>query len=163
MEPSVIRTLDERGVDIFRINFSHTREEDIETTIDHVLSVTAKPLCLDLEGAQIRGGLVENDGVHFPEGAFVTIHRKPVTGDARNINLTPGFVVDEIAPGDLISIDFDTLLLQVTERTSEGLTAHIVCGGFVRSNRAVTVDRPIHLTLLTSKWQESQLSVGIRT
>src|SRR6266516_2409425 len=58
MSEDVIRQLDRAGVDLFRINLSHTAFERLDGAIDLVRRATAKPLCLDLEGAQVRCGAI---------------------------------------------------------------------------------------------------------
>lgn len=52
--PSIIKEMDEAGVDIFRINLSHTAIEDIETVYTMLTSWTDKPVCPDTEGIQLR-------------------------------------------------------------------------------------------------------------
>jgi pyruvate kinase len=160
IEPQVIRKLDQAGVDIFRINLSHTRAEDIRSWIDRIQSATSKPLCLDLEGAQIRTGVIANQRVDFEDGSLVKIHGCPCPGDAENIPLTPGFVIGEIQPGDLVSIDFDTALLQVLAHCGGHLLARVLCGGRVGSNKAVTVDRPIVLPPISRKDEEA-IHIGL--
>ena len=59
--PQVIEALDERGVDLFRINLSHTPPQAIRSTIEFVQRVSATPICLDSEGPQVRCGLVNED------------------------------------------------------------------------------------------------------
>jgi pyruvate kinase len=157
-DPQVIQKLDRAGVDIFRINFSHTRAEEIRAAIEGIQAATSKPLCLDLEGAQIRSGYMANQRVDFTDGSLVKVHGAPILGDAENLQLTPGFVIGEIQPGDLICVDFDTLLLQVLENRGDHLLSLVLCGGRVGSNKAVTVDRPIALPPVSAKDRE-----GIRT
>lgn len=142
-------------MDIFRINFSHTNSEEIRSAIANVQAATSKPLCLDLEGAQIRSGYMSNQRVDFSDGSLVKVHGRPHLGDAENIQLTPGFVIEEIQPGDLICIDFDTLLLQVLENRGDHLLSQVLCGGRVGSNKAVTVDRPIPLPPISPKDEEA--------
>ncbi len=161
METSTIKKLDDMGVGVFRINLSHTPLDQIEKNVKHIIASTDKPLCLDLEGAQVRSGLMANNRDVFEEGGVVRIHKDPLVGDAKNINLTPSFVVDEIEPGDLISIDFDTLLLHVYKREGETLLAKVVSGGTVGSNKAVTVDRNIILPPLSPKDKEAVV-IGLK-
>ena len=52
----VIRALEERGVDLFRINLSHTPPEAVEPTITLIRRYSNAPICLDTQGAQVRCG-----------------------------------------------------------------------------------------------------------
>ncbi len=61
LRPEIIRGLDERGTDLYRINLSHTSLEQIEPAIELIRSVSSTPISLDTEGAQVRCGYVEED------------------------------------------------------------------------------------------------------
>jgi len=148
-----IKQLDQMGVDIFRVNLSHTTQDDIEPNIQKILQSTSKPLCIDLEGAQIRNGHMKGGQIFYQVGDKVKIYRAPVLGDQNNLSLAPEVAFEEIAVGDLISIDFDTLLLKVEEKCESHLVGYVVSGGIVGNNKAVTVDRDIHLPPLSPKDQ----------
>jgi len=49
-----VKKLTKKGVDLFRINLSHTKLEDVRKIIENIQSWTDVPVCLDSEGAQIR-------------------------------------------------------------------------------------------------------------
>lgn len=52
--PSIVKAMDKAGVDIFRINLSHTALEDFEFVYNTLQSWTDKPVCPDTEGVQRR-------------------------------------------------------------------------------------------------------------
>jgi pyruvate kinase len=54
LNDGVIQRLEELGVDIFRLNLSHTRPGDIASTLQYIKSRTAVPICLDTEGICIQ-------------------------------------------------------------------------------------------------------------
>ena len=58
--------LEERQVDLFRINLSHTRLEAVAETIEHIQSFSSVPICLDTEGAEVRTGKMQ-EGVVVAE------------------------------------------------------------------------------------------------
>jgi pyruvate kinase len=62
LRPEVITRLDERGVDLFRINLSHTPLEAVAPAIELIRSCSATPVCLDTEGAQVRCGPMRRAG-----------------------------------------------------------------------------------------------------
>ena len=61
--PSIVKAMDKAGVDIFRINLSHTEPEDVETVYTMISSWTDKPVCPDTQGVQHR-----NNPRHFGFG-----------------------------------------------------------------------------------------------
>ena len=68
LKKGVIKRLEDQGVDLFRLNLSHTRIEDLEGQIDFIRDSTSVPLCLDTEGAQIRTGTLKSGELEFEEG-----------------------------------------------------------------------------------------------
>ena len=68
----VIRALEERGVDLFRINLSHTPPEAVEPTIALIRRYSNVPICLDSQGAQVRCGKMA-EGTTLAAGTTITI------------------------------------------------------------------------------------------
>ncbi len=147
LNDAVIARLDRLGVDIFRINLSHTPTDQIEPALKIIRGATQKPICLDSEGAQVRNAVMKDGRVRVESGTIVQLHSETRVGDALNIQLTPAYVVSHLKPGDLVSIDFDTVVLRVLENNR----AQVISGGWVGSNKAVTVDRTIPLECMSSK------------
>ena len=161
MHDTVIKRLADMGTDLFRINLSHTAEIDIEETILKISRVTDVPICIDTEGAQVRNGMMVDGMVRYSEGSSIRIHRDEVVGDASKLSLKPSFVLDQIEVGDLISLDFDSVLLGVTRKAAQYVEARVLSEGSVGSNRAVTIDRPIELPPLSRK-DRVAIDIGLR-
>jgi pyruvate kinase len=146
--PDVIRQLDERGVDLFRLNLSHTPPETLRPTVELVRRHTRKPLCLDTDGAQVRCGRVES-GLVLEAGKIVRLTPEPVTGTAERLSLRPGTLFTTLRSGHLLSVDFNGALLRVVEVQADAAQAVVLEEGAVGSNRAVTIEPPPSLPALT--------------
>ena len=157
MNEHVIRRMDELGVDLFRINLSHTRLEDVGETIRFVAAISDTPICLDTEGAQIRTGAMSGGVVEVAENLLITataaVAGRPGTRD--HLGLYPGDVIDRLRQGDLISIDFDAVLVQVVDTAPGTAILRVLNPGRIGSNKAVTVQRPLTLAPLTDKDREA--------
>lgn len=162
MNREIIMKLDNLGIDMFRINLSHTNIEDLEAILSNIKKCTKKPICLDTEGAQIRISRVEGNEVRFEDEGLVEIVKETILGNARKISFNPAHIITELKPGDLISIDFDSVLLQVMSSGNHSVTAKVISGGKVRSNRAVTVDREIALPSISEK-DKKAIEIGQRS
>jgi pyruvate kinase len=164
LSAGVIEQLDREGVDLFRINLSHTPLESLEACIRLVQSASAKPLCLDLEGAQVRCGAMA-PGVALREGDRVRLTADQVEGDDRELTLWPRSVFAALRPGSLVSIDFDGAQLRVHQTGRDHAEAVVVDGGLVRSRKGVVVDPAPELAALTEKDRaaiELGTAIGIR-
>jgi len=150
LKGEVIERLDELGVDLFRINLSHTPLEAVEDTIDYARRHSSVPVCLDTEGAQVRCGQVEPDVV-LEAGADVTLTAETVFSDGSALTLWPRSVFAGLRVGSVVGIDFDGVQLRISEATDGHATATVLKGGRVRSNKGSTVEPPVELPALTEK------------
>ena len=164
LKPDVIAGLDRRGVDLFRINLSHTGPDEVEDTIGFVREHSQVPICLDTEGAQVRCGAM-SAGVALSEGQPVKLLPGNERGSHDAIALRPVSIFDGLQTGTVIRVDFDGAALRVTGVTSGGAEAVVIQGGKVGSNKAVTIDPPPPLPSLTQDDLtaiELGVSAGIR-
>lgn len=150
LRPEILRGLDERGTDLYRINLSHTSLERIEPTIELIRSVSSTPISLDTEGAQVRCGPVE-DGLVLDEGREVILTAELVQGSRERLTLWPDVVFETLVPDTRVGIDFDGVVLRVRDVTDGEAIASVLHGGQVRSNRAVKMDPPPELPALSEK------------
>jgi pyruvate kinase len=71
----VIARLEDLGVNLFRINLSHTKIDDLPRIVDYIRGRSAVPVCLDTEGAQIRTGDIAQKEIILRENSVVHICR----------------------------------------------------------------------------------------
>lgn len=162
-----LRKIKDKGVDFVRVNMSHSSLEDLETSIAMARKVGI-PFIIDTEGSQIRTGDLETDTIHFKENEQVEIHSAAIAGNREKLCLKPGYVIEQLDVGDLIHIDFDTLILRVTDvsTASDGyITAKTITGGLIGKNKAVVVDpvfkKRFNLPPLSPKDYQS-IELGLR-
>jgi len=150
LDPDVIRQLDARGVDLFRINLSHTPLEALEEQIELIRGHTEVPVSLDTEGAQVRCGRVVPDLV-LVDGAEIHLTADGVEGTRDVLSLRPGSALEALRPGAHLSIDFHGVVLQVIDSNASGARALVRRGGRIGSNKAVTIDPTPRLPALSEK------------
>jgi len=162
-----LRKIKDKGVDFVRINMSHSSIEDLERFI-HLSKKVGIPFIIDTEGSQIRTGDLDQDVIQFDENTEITIRAEQIVGNRRELSLRPGNVIEELEEGDLIHIDFDTLILRVSDvsHVQEGyIKAKAITGGFIGKNKAVVIDpvleRKFDLPALSSKDYLS-IALGLR-
>ena len=150
LNEQVIGQLDERGVDLFRINLSHTSVEAIPEIVSLVRRHSSVPICLDTEGAQVRCGEMASDVV-VEAGAELELTAEPVLGSAVSLTLWPRAVFNVLRVGSVVAIDFDGALFRITEVGEGRARAVVVNGGRVRSNKGSTVEPRVTLPALSDK------------
>ena len=162
-----LRQLKDKAVDFVRVNMSHSSLEDLEYFIKLSKRVGI-PFIIDTEGSQIRTGYLDRKVMYFKENDIVTIYGGDTPPDRRSISLKPGHVVEQLEVGDLIHIDFDTLILRVTDvfTASKGyITGKTITGGAIGRNKAVVIDpvfkRKFQLPPLSAKDYQS-IELGLK-
>lgn len=148
LRPAVLRSLAPLGVDLLRLNLSHVALGDVEDLLRTARIHSHLPVCLDTEGAQVRVGLVST-GVALRVGQPVRLVRDKALGTERQLSLRPAALFDVLEPGTAVAVDEAVLRVAVVER--QWVTAIVVAGGRVRSNRPVVVDPAPALPALTDK------------
>ncbi len=138
-----LEKMKKRDVDFVRINMSHSTLDDLRFFISLAKEVGI-PFVLDTEGSQIRTGELVDNSVDITEGSVVKIHIDAIEGDQHNITLRPAPAVAQLVPGDIIHIDFNSLILRVSDvsmLSEEGyVTATAIASGTLGRNKAVVVD-----------------------
>ncbi len=137
-----LRKIKDKGVDFVRVNMSHSSLEDLAYSIDLSKKVGI-PFIIDTEGSQVRTGELERDTLWFDENVTLKIYGSDIIGNLQQISLRPHFIIEQLEPGDLIHIDFDTLIMRVMDISTAGdgyITAKTISGGFVGKNKAVVID-----------------------
>jgi pyruvate kinase len=151
LKPDVIGQLAERGVDLLRLNLSHTALEDVEPTITMIREVCSVPICLDTEGAQVRCGTIDGGLAVFVPGQRVQLVTGEEAGGADRLPVRPRATLASLRPGSTLQVDFDGVVLRVVEVGEDSASSVVVDGGRVGSNRAVIVDPAPALPTLTDK------------
>ncbi len=148
LRPDIVKELDARGIDLFRINLSHTPPDAVESTIEFVRRHSSTPICLDTEGAQVRCGVMM-PGVVVPNGQAIKLTSTDSLGMADALAVRPPSVFEELRVGSILKVDFDGVALRVTKVGEGEAEAIAVEGGRVGSNKAVTIEPPPRLPPLT--------------
>ena len=134
-----------KGVDFVRINMSHSTLEDLKYFI--ALAKKANiPFIIDTEGSQVRTGDLFEESISFEENDIIQLHQKEIIGDNKKINLRPYQIIEQLTEGDILYIDFDTLVLRVSDvgTLPEGyIEATVISSGMLGRNKGIAIDPQI--------------------
>lgn len=139
--PETIATLVERGVDIFRLNFSHG------TPASHAALVTAVraaaraagrfvAILQDLPGPKIRIGPLGEPLTLMP-GSALRLEHGAFEGDASRVAVAYRELIDAAQPGDRLLVDDGRIELKVTGRRPGALVTEVVNGGTLTGNKGI--------------------------
>ena len=151
LKKEVVKKMDNLGVDIFRINLSHVDINKFENTIKLVKSWTNKPVCPDSEGAQLRTGNINGNSIHLVTGSTISFIDSSGKRGKAVIPLNMQNPGELLSVGDLLRIDFNCVIVQISGVEGINILARVIKGGKVGSNKGISVDRPLLMPRFTEK------------
>ena len=103
LNKNIILKLKALGVDIFRINLSHTNYSNLKSTIHFLKNLKIKNICIDTEGAQIRTTKVMKK-IFFKKNKNVKIYNSDIKNTLNKINLYPKFKLNSCKKNTIINL-----------------------------------------------------------
>ena len=146
------QVLKKNGVDIFRINLSHTSLNQLSNKINLLKKNKIKNICIDTEGAQVRTTKVKK-GIIFKKNKKVKIYIKDGFSNQNSIFLYPNFNLMSVKTDSKIFIGFDNLIIKVLKKNLDKnfLIGKVISDGLLESNKSVHFSCKIKLPALTQK------------
>ncbi|GAB4292717.1 MAG: pyruvate kinase [Marinilabiliales bacterium] len=158
---SSIETLEQmvrKGIDVCRLNFSHSSYENHLEIINNVRILNKKlntniALLADLQGPKLRIGEVENNGVQINPGDIIRFVNQDCVGNKERVYMSYKEFPQDVKPGDTILIDDGKLKLEVIDTNNiDTVSAKVVFGGILSSRKGVNLpNTKISLPCLTEK------------
>lgn len=155
------------GVNVFRINFSHSDHENAERLVKIVRKINRKhnlniAILGDLQGPKLRVGEVK-EGAVLKEGEELVFTNKERVGSASEVYMTYPHFATDVKVGDRILIDDGKLLLETVHSNGiDKVRARVVQGGPLKSRKGVNLPNTrISLPCLTEK-DLADLEVAMR-
>jgi pyruvate kinase len=168
--PEMIEKLFITGVDVFRINMSHTSHEllrELHGRIRAVEQKTKRPIGIlaDLQGPKIRIGTFADKEVAIKAGDHITFDLDPTPGTKDRVNLPHPEIFAAAKVGDNLLLNDGRLRVQITKAEPKSLETRIIYGGVLSNRKGVNLpDTVIPIPALTDKDRadlEAAASLGV--
>ena len=146
------------GVDVFRINFSHAKHNEVKKTIKLIREIDKKlslntAIIADLQGPKLRiGKMTKNSS--FKEGDKISIDSKSqLVGNSKKLYVNYKNLAKDIKEGENILLDDGKIILKILSTNKKDLlTAEVIQGGSIESNKGFNLpNTKITLSPLTEK------------
>lgn len=137
--PETIFHLAEAGVDIFRINLSHSSKEWVSPVVTAIRSAEKKlkrPLTImgDLAGPKIRlGDVIE--GLMLNNDDEIEIVESEVMGTHLKLSINYPKIIKQLKKGAEIYIDDGRIKLEVKDASEHGVIAKVLVGGEIKPRK----------------------------
>jgi pyruvate kinase len=141
----IIHNMMTEGVDVFRLNFSHSTQAE-HLKLIHIIQdlnlefETNVSILADLQGPKLRIGEIENNLIQLEEGDSITFVTKKCVGTKNAIYMSYQEFPQDVEVGEAILIDDGKIKLEVTETNKKDVVrAKVIYGGPLSSNKGVNL------------------------
>lgn len=155
--PSMLRLINNAGVDIFRLNMSHGEHDKLTKVAKAIRDIeqdTGTPLAVfaDLQGPKIRTGAFANGSIKLRYGAEYKLIHSAESNDENVIPIPHQELLDVLEPGDVLKLDDGKLQVTVSERNSRHVIAKADTPGELKNRKGINVPgRRLPISALTEK------------
>ncbi|MBA2423142.1 MAG: pyruvate kinase [Chitinophagales bacterium] len=131
------------GLDVIRMNFSHSTLEDHQSTVDHVRrfnSSNKSNVCLlgDLQGPKLRIGMVLNNQIFLETGRKIFLTSEETVSTPETLYIKYDHLATDVKAGECILLDDGKLTLEILSSDKKNtLEAKIIHGGVLSSKKGV--------------------------
>jgi pyruvate kinase len=165
--PEMIERLFEAGVDVFRINMSHSSFDTVKKLHAAVRAAEARferpiGILADLQGPKFRIGEIEGGSAMLAEGATYRFDARPSSGGPERVYLPHPQIFEAIEPGHTLLLDDGKIRMCVISKNSAGIAATVLVGGMLSSRKGISLpDTVLPIGPLTDK-DKADLDYALR-
>ena len=155
--PEMIERLFIAGVDVFRINLSHSTHDGAKALYNAVRACAARHrhpigILADLQGPKFRIGEFKTGRVNVPTKTIFKFDRNEMPGNEDRVFLPHQQIFDAIEPGHMLVLDDGKLRMRVVDKSNVQITAEVTTGGLLASRKGISMpDTLLPISPLTEK------------
>lgn len=140
----VIREILREGVDVVRINMSHSNFDFAQNVILNVRDLDRElglstGIMIDTRGPEIRIGTLEKNKIKLEKGKTIKIVRGPVIGNENIISTSFRDLVSYAKMGEKLLVNDGNVELVVVSKDSDTLVCFINNDGYIKSNCSINI------------------------
>jgi len=142
--PEKIAALIEAGVDVMRLNASHSTQEEHARRIQIIREEAEKAnrhiaILLDLQGPKIRLGRLAGGSCLLITGGRFIITTEAVTGDCRRASTGYADFANDVQPGNRVLINDGAVELRALEVRPDEVELEVVTGGIISDHKGINL------------------------
>ncbi len=164
--PMMLDRLVHTGVDVFRINMSHSTHEkarELHAAVRFCEHKNRHPLGIlyDLQGPKFRLGEFMGGKAAVNVGETFLFDRTEQPGSSERVFLPHPQIFDAVEPGHELLLDDGKIRMRVTENKAGRIAAQVLVGGALASRKGISLpDTLLAIGPLTEK-DEADLAYGL--
>lgn len=140
--PSQIEKLIKCGVNCFRINLSHGKEEKYIAQIKNIQKIREKlnksvAIMVDTRGPEVRVGKFVNGQITLKKGQNFYLSKNNILGDENQVSITQDIVVDNAEIGKIVLANDGRIKMKIISKTKDSLKCKVIAGGVLSDNKGL--------------------------
>ena len=168
--PEMIEKLFVAGVDVFRINMSHTQHSLLNELHGHIRAIEARlnrpiGILADLQGPKIRIGTFRDKEAKLAAGDSFAFDTDPTPGDQTRVCLPHPEIFAGASVGENLLLNDGRMRVEIVKASPTRLDTKVIFGGVISDRKGVNLpDTIIPIPALTDKDRadlEAAASVGV--
>ena len=168
--PDMMAKLFAAGVDVFRINMSHTSQDRLRELVAAIRAIerdSGRPIgiLVDLQGPKLRLGTFAGGSAMVKRGDEFVLDSDAAPGDATRAYLPHPEIFAAMQPGHALLIDDGKVKLTVTQADAKRMVTRVEVGGKLSDRKGVSLpDSTVPVSALAEKDRsdlEAALEAGI--
>jgi pyruvate kinase len=165
-EPSMIKALILKGVNVFRLNFSHGTHKIHSQSIKDIRQASNElnrevAILQDISGPKVRIGLIEGV-LELKKGEVITLSKKENSNEKRVLDISYPLIIDMVNIGDEVYFSDGTVRSIVVNKDDDNLHLKLLTDGELSSHKGVNFPKTeIKISAITKK-DEEDLAFGAR-
>src|SRR5271154_6038696 len=168
--PKQLKALFEAGVDVFRINMSHTPHDllaELHKSVRALEAEEGRPIgiLVDLQGPKIRVGTLPGGKISLTEGERVKLVRAASSDDPSIIPIPHGEVFSALKQKHCLRIDDGKIRLRTWSSKPDSAEAAVEVGGELRDRKGINLpDTLLPFSAMTDKDRsdlDAALNLGV--
>ncbi len=154
------------GMNVARLNFSHSTHEEHQKRIDLIKLVRKKlempiAIMLDTKGPEYRIKTFENKSITLADGDLFTFTTDDVVGNERIVSVSYPRLTDELEVGDTILLNNGLMTFEVTKIEKPNIECRVLCGGVLSDRKSMSFPGKVMKQPYLSEQDKKDIRFGI--
>lgn len=157
----------EAGMNVARLNFSHSTYEDHQRRIDLIKKVREElhapiAIMLDTKGPEYRIKTFKNGKIFLNDGDKFTFTTKDIIGDENIVSVNYGNLANEMSVGDSILLNNGLLTFRVDAVSGSEIECTVITGGELSDRKSMSFPGKVMKQKYLSEQDKQDIEFGVK-
>ena len=163
----ILKGLCNAGMNVARLNFSHSTYEEHQRRIDTIKKVREElqlpiAIMLDTKGPEYRIRTFENGKITLRDGDDFVFTTEDVIGNEKRVSVSYPFLMDELSVGDTILLNNGLLTFKVKSIVGSDINCKVIIGGELSDRKSMSFPGKVMKQKYLSEQDKRDIEFGIK-